>query len=387
MSATAIPDPVKYALWGRAGGRCEYRGCNRPLWKDDLTKYEFNVAYIAHIVADQPDGPRGDPVRSKQLRCEPANLMLMCDAHHRLIDRGDVAGHPESLLVAMKEEHELRIELATNSSPDMQSEIVFYGANVGAHPAPVHFRECVSAMARGRYPASSRGIGLGWTNSAIEDRNAAFWAAEALQLSSQYQRLIAPRFADKSLGHVSVFAIAPQPLLMRLGYLLSELPAVDVYQRRREPQTWRWADVAPDVSYRIDEPDPQRRGPVAVVFSLSATVNNSRITAVLGDDAAVWRFSISEPDQDFLRTREHLATFRPAARQLLNRIKARHGQSAVLHVFPAMPVSAAVEFGRIIQPKADVAMQLYDQQQPHGFVPTLTLNAHSSDQVLRATAA
>lgn len=181
--------------------------------------------------------------------------------------------------------------------------------------------------------------------------------------------------------------IAPQPLLMQLGYLLSELPTVDVYQRRREPQTWQWADVAPEVAYRIDEPAVERRGPVAAVFSLSATVNESRITTVLGDQAAVWKFSIAQPDQDFLRTWEHLSAFRRAARQFLDRIKARHGQSAVLHVFPAMPVSAAVEFGRIIQPKADVAMQLYDQQQPHGFVPALTLNKHSADQALRATAA
>lgn len=384
MSVSAIPNQVKFALWGQAAGRCEYRGCNRPLWKDDLTKCEFNVAYIAHIVADQPDGPRGDPIRSKLLCCDPANLMLMCDKHHRLIDVGDVEGHPESLLVAMKEEHELRIELATDVTPNMQSEIVYYGANVGVHPAPVHFRECADAMVRRKYPASSRGIGLGWTNSAVEDRRPDFWQFEAAQLSAQFQRYIAPRLADKSLAHVSIFAIAPQPLLMLLGYLLSELTSADVYQRRRDPQTWQWADNAADVTYLIEEPAADLSGPVAVVFSLSATVTDDRITAVLGEKACIWRVRIAQPNQDFLLSRENLAAFRCSARQLLDRIKARHGQSALLHVFPAMPVSAAVEFGRIIQPKADLGMQIYDQQQPRGFIPALQLNVPTTEYAANA---
>lgn len=102
MSKSHIPETVKCRLWGLAAGRCQYRGCQHELWKDDLTKAEFNSAYIAHIVADSPDGPRGDKVRSAQLKDRIENLMLMCDVHHRLIDKGDVDGHPESLLLAMR---------------------------------------------------------------------------------------------------------------------------------------------------------------------------------------------------------------------------------------------------------------------------------------------
>jgi hypothetical protein len=60
MSISKIPERTKLLLWGKAGGRCEYDGCNEPLWLDSVTKFEFNAAYIAHIVADKPSGPRGD---------------------------------------------------------------------------------------------------------------------------------------------------------------------------------------------------------------------------------------------------------------------------------------------------------------------------------------
>jgi len=51
----------------------------------------LNAAYIAHIVAEKPDGPRGDPARSPLLADAIENLMLLCDVHHRLIDREGLA--------------------------------------------------------------------------------------------------------------------------------------------------------------------------------------------------------------------------------------------------------------------------------------------------------
>ena len=126
MSVTSISDKNKYMLWSISGGRCQYRGCNKILHTDILTKRNFNQSYIAHIVADSPGGPRGCSTRSVQLADDISNLMLLCDTHHRLIDRDDVAGNPESLLVEMKTEHENRIANACAIAPDKQSPVVRY---------------------------------------------------------------------------------------------------------------------------------------------------------------------------------------------------------------------------------------------------------------------
>src|SRR5690606_22049159 len=113
MSVSSIPPDVRTRLWGKAAGRCQYRGCNTPLWIDGLTKAEFNSSYLAHIIADKPNGPRGDAVLSPQLSKDISNIMLLCDVHHRLIDKKDVAGHSIELLKEMKAEHEKRIALIT----------------------------------------------------------------------------------------------------------------------------------------------------------------------------------------------------------------------------------------------------------------------------------
>jgi hypothetical protein len=58
----------------------------------------------------------------------------------------------------------------------------------------------------------------------------------------------------------------------------------------------------------------------------------------------------------------------------LNAIKARHGQTTTLHVFPAMSVSTAIEMGRVRQPKADMPWKIYDQNNNlGGFVPAICL--------------
>jgi hypothetical protein len=111
------------------------------------------------------------------------------------------------------------------------------------------------------------------------------------------------------------------------------------------------------------------------VLGVSATVTPDRITSILGPDASIWIVTVDSPHNDIVKSQEHLAQFRAMVRPLLDRIKSVHGQNATLHVFPAAPVSIAVEFGRIRMPKADMPWQLYDQVNARGgFVPALFIS-------------
>ncbi|HWB84455.1 MAG TPA: SAVED domain-containing protein [Bryobacteraceae bacterium] len=373
MSVSYIPETVKIRLWGKAGGRCQYDGCNQPLWIDALTQAEFNSAYIAHIIADRPTGPRGDATLSEQLKTDISNLMLMCDVHHRRIDVADVDGHPVEFLRSMKERHEQRIELVTALGPDKQSHVVLYGANIGAHSAPLSLKNAAQAMLPERYPADSRPIALGMVNSSLQDRDGAYWQAEATQLRSQVSLQVKPRLAQGEVHHLSVFGLAPQPLLMLLGHLLCDIAAAEVFQLHREPPDWSWQADPNGFQYQTVEPGATD-GPPALVFALSATINDERVHAVL-PGANIWKMSIPAPSNDFLKSRSQARLFREKVRLLLDRIKAAHGEHATLHVFPAMPVALAVEFGRIIMPKADLKMHIYDQNQSlGGFAHALDLS-------------
>jgi hypothetical protein len=110
------------------------------------------------------------------------------------------------------------------------------------------------------------------------------------------------------------------------------------------------------------------------VLALSATINIDRITSILGHDASIWTITVPDPRNDLMKSRGQLSQFRSLLRDVLDQIKALHGQTAILHVFPAASVSAAIEFGRVRMPKADMHWVIYDQNNKVGkFVRALEI--------------
>lgn len=378
MSVSYIPEKIKFRLWGKAAGRCQYSGCNRPLWLDSLTKAEFNTAYIAHIIADKPNGPRGHPELSKQLKSDISNLMLMCDEHHRLIDREDVAGHPVERLRAMKAEHESRIELLTSIQEEKQSHVLLYGANIGEHSAPLSWKNAAMAMVPSYYPAESTALELGLKNSSFQDSQDNFWDIERDHLHANFAKMIKSRIANDDIQHLSVFALAPQPLLIELGRLLSDIPDTEIFQLHREPQqTWGWQNDGAQIEFVLTQPEGAvQSNIVALKLALSATVTDTRIQDILGSDVPIWSITANNPHNDILRHRDDLGELRSLLRQTFDRIKAAHGENAEIHVFPVLPVSAAVEVGRTWMPKADLPMVVYDQNNKKGgFCPALKIQS------------
>jgi hypothetical protein len=361
MSVSSISEKNKYLLWVKSGGICEYEGCNKSLTQDIVTKRNFNQSYIAHVIADVAGGPRGDAVRSPLLADDITNLMLLCDTHHRLIDKHDEAGHPEPVLLAMKKTHEDRIERLTSIMPNMDSHIVAYRANVGTHTPVVTYESVREFLLPTHYPAQSSAIDLSLSNSPQRDRNASFWQTEIENLETQYNEQLRPRLRKNEINHLSLFAFAPMPLLMKLGVLLNDIQNIEVHQPVRAPKTWNLSDDTTQVVYSVKAPKNAKHPIVALNISLSATVTNDRITAVLGDDCSIYTLTIKTPFNDYLKNKIHLADFSVAVRQLMDSIKAKHGAGTELHVFPAMPIATAIEFGRVWMPKADMPLMIYDE--------------------------
>lgn len=378
MAKTPIPDKVQIALWAKAGGRCEYRGCNHDLIGDLVASREDGkFGFIAHIVADSPTGPRGDLVRSPLLSRDIDNLMLICAKHHKAIDVDFLADHPESVLLEMKAEHEDRIAIVTGMDRDRAAHVVRFAADIGKLDALVSTRSIFMAMPPDHHPANGRTIDLALAGSAYADHEPAYWEVQSENLRRAFDRKIKQPIEQKEIEQISLFALAPQPLLIQLGSLLGDIVPVKVHQRHREPATWRWQPDQPAISFRTSEPlstDPGQI--VALKLALSATITDDRINAVLGTDVCIWELAAENPHNDIMRRPEDLSEFRRQVRLLLNRIKATHGENAVINIFPALPASCAVELGRSRMPKADLPFRIYDQNaQGGGFVQTLQITS------------
>jgi len=297
MSKTNIPQKVQSALWARAGGRCQYRGCTDLVGDLIAGRQDGIFGFIAHIVADIEGGPRGDPIRSSQLSRNLGNLMLMCARHHKLIDVEAVAEHPEPVLLAMKAEHETRIATVTGIDEDRASHVVRFAASIGDNEALVSTQAIFAAMPPDHHPASGQTLDLEMVGCAFRDNEPAYWAFQRENLRRQFDAKVRGRVERQEIRHLSVFALAPQPLLIELGRLLCDIVPAAIPQRHREPATWRWQANQPSMALRISEPDHAATGPVALKLGVSATVVDDRIRTVLGPDTAIWSLCAGNPPQ------------------------------------------------------------------------------------------
>lgn len=357
----SIPDKVKFILWGKSAGRCQL--CNKPVYEDYLTHEELNLGEHAHIIANSADGPRGDDNLSEQYATDLSNLMLLCREHHKKIDTAEyVEKYPPSLLRDIKTRHEERVELATAISEEQQSHVLLYSANISSQTNPVNYNGAVQAMFPTRYPAERQPITIHLTGSPANDSQVKFWETEIENLNHHFTTRIKPRLDRQEIRHVSVFGLAPIPLLIHLGTLLTDKTPADIYQLHREPSGWGWVDnCPPDFDYTVTTPADFSSPKVALAISFSGAIAHHDVTSVVGEDAAVWHMTIGEPHNDFMQTKEQLSLFRKAFRKLLNTIKEKHGKDAEINIFPAVPVSVAIEMGRVWMPKADLPLVIYDR--------------------------
>ncbi len=361
-----ITDTTRFLLWGRAGGRCQFNGCNSPLWKNPVTQEPINIAQAAHIYAFSSDGPRGNEGIPKDELNTFSNLLLTCHKCHKTIDgKKDGGRYSVELLQNWKSRHEARIERVTGIDPDHRSHVVLYDRAIGGVHSPVQYDKASVAMFPDRYPAEDQAIQLAAAASDSTEKDADFWAVETRDLKRKFERKIQDRIEGGQIDHLSIFALAPMPLLIQLGTLLTEIRDVDVYQFHRDPKGWVWPNVDQRIDLKVEKPSTFDGSP-ALVIALSATIDDSRVKRVMGDGAAIWMITIPEPTQECIRSKADLLAFSKTIRLLLDEIKASHGQDTVLSIFPAAPVSTMVELGRVRQPKADLSWIIYDENRSLG---------------------
>ncbi len=163
-------------------------------------------------------------------------------------------------------------------------------------------------------------------------------------------------------------------MLIYLGYLLSDIPAAEVYQLHRSPPDWVWGNNREKAEYRLTRAE-KKRSDIALILSLSQKIDPMKIIEVIGKDIPLWTITIDEPNNEFLNNRKQLEEFRILFKKILSEIKYNHGDTATIHVFPAVPVSVAIEIGRDRLPKVDLPMIIYDYNKKRGgFVKALHID-------------
>lgn len=375
-----IGEPVKRILWAKAAGRCEFQGCNKLLYKDDVTQQKHNGATIAHIVAYEPDGPRGDPVRSIALRQDLSNLMLTCKLHGGMIDdKAYVDQYTEEVLIGFKKAHEDRVRIATAAIDDYKTTVLLVQGRISGRKSSINQHEAQEAI-KPRWPDSENPDVIDLNDFTIGEDRDAYWEACQDAIIKGVAQLMRNRSGREIPKHLSIFVLLPIPLLVLLGHEISSRIGVDLFQYHRDKisEKWCWNDGDPTHDDLLDTYEPlslpeEQAYDAAIVVSITSIVDPEAVTEAVKNTHARYEIRARRTGTDFLKYRSQLSYFSAEYRRILNEIREKHRTVSRVHLFLAAPAPIAVEAGRQLIEKADPPVTIYEYTKPI-YRPVLVIN-------------
>lgn len=339
-----IPEPVKRELWARAAGRCEFRGCNKCLYRDITTQRRRNASEIAHIISWTEDGPRGDAVESPKLAKDISNLMLTCPEHNNLIDDSRyVDEYPVELLRAFKKEHEDRVYRLTGLGEDYSVTVIELISRIQNHLPQINPEHELQAILP-YYPSENR---ICFDLSSIES------IEEAKRTIDKKVEMLISQEPQKKYA---AFIMAKIPYACYLGYSIGNKIQITPYQFFRDSQDWKWRKENSG-TYIIKTPiNTIKSKNVCLTIDISGNIDKSLIP-----EYPTYSVVASEPGFMFLQSYEQVVDFRLKFREILDLIRNTHGEEVNIHLILAVPNPISFEIGRSIMKSIDPSIFLYDK--------------------------
>lgn len=358
----SIPKSTQLKLWLMSGGRCEFPGCNVPLWQDRLTLRETNYSQISHIVAASPDGPRGDKTRSKLLSKSFENLMLLCPYHHKLIDSKEhEADFPEAYLIEAKKEHEKRIATLTDIKSQLVTNICFFRGLIGnQRPSLISFAQAKDAIIP-HYPVSDQPIDIDLTGVTIPESQNAFEFRKRV-IAARVDTLLKHNPVLSRCNHFSIFALAPIPDLIFFGFSIGDTLPCTLYQCHRETgASWKWnSEETFRESLQLKKPKTRFGNEVILKIEISGLISNDSVFCHFSKKIPMYEISAKNHGLTWLRNPNQIVEFRNSILEVVGHIRDTFGVNAKISLFPAIPAPIAIELGRCLLTKADPKLEIFD---------------------------
>jgi len=371
-------DENRLQLWIRSGGICEMPGCGNVLWRDALTLKPGFYGEAAHIIGKKSSGPRGDKERSEKLAYSPDNLILLCRACHRHIDKDHPEDYPEESLLEFKKNHEIRVHRLLSIPEDRKRTVLIFKANIQKDQVvSIPFGQIQNfLLSEGPYYAEERGVAVDLTDKSPPESDLD-WKELRNRLEDNLKKELKPYLDGKRQEHFAVFAIGPIPLLITLGRGLPNALPIDLYQRCRTDHKWILGEkVSPGMTFTITTPKAPKndRKKIALKLSVSGAISDESVSKALDEDLPIYTIQLQGGIPGMTMAADDVKKFGVEFRKILSLIQESHGDDVNLHLFPAIPNALAVQCGISLVQKAHPPILIYDYNRAlGGFQPTFNL--------------
>lgn len=383
----AITVRTAQKVWADAGGRCMFTGCAEDLSNIPLYSQPARVGYLAHIVASDPQGPRGCQQRSHPLSDSPDNIMLMCDAHHRLIDSFAPDVYDEPTLVEMRQTHRDMVRGYMESMRFPRTKAMTLHANLANVPTCFHeseFIEAILATDRAMLPGVAHYVRR---TSQRDDRNSpGFWPNYLREHENQIRELVT-RFnspSESDTDELAVFPLHHNATMVLAGRLMGEARGIQVFQYQRDRRIWAWEKNAipkPTGTFNVKGLSNDRTDEVLVTLELTASMDEQAMPMELApkvaDGQMPWiRVRTPSPSFDCIAHPKDLDQFTQAARRVINHVQDVMRVRKV-HLIAISPASTVFRFGQMLQAGHHPLYTIYDRaSREDKFVPAFSISGH-----------
>ncbi len=354
-------------------GRCMFTGCGELLNIDKLTGRKGNYAYNAHNIASSDNGERGLPFLSEALSNNAENVLLLCDKHHRLIDKVAAAEYDAFTLNNMRKLHKANAEKLLDA-------LAFEPIRVYSILWPVHGTVSstpdLKEISNSLYP-------LNYTiNGALIPQYSMphpdlFDKAFIQCIETEAHTIL--RQTQHHNHKAAIFAFGPMPALIGLGALLGNKGEFIPMFKSRETQKWEWPSTTMiDPLNEVTGLDNlEKRSEVVLCIHATAIAEPLQQTAKkIAEEKNIQVIEITNLEQcrgsQSIPHPKNVKALTAQIQQLLIKLKSDYG-IALVHLLVIAPNAACVAIGQGID-KNHPDVIVYDFTSD-GIQPVLRINS------------
>jgi hypothetical protein len=240
----AFSKDTKNAVWHESHGRCMYTGCGQKLDLEEISGAAGNFAYLAHNVASSEQGERGIVLLSEILSNDPNNVLLLCDMHHRLIDKVAASDYTAPMLSAMKNEFSIVANTLLDGLKYQPIPVyaVLWPVNSQTVSAPTYLQIANSLSRIQRRMHEQINI-LNDNEDVLISNPEMLWAIMPGVINTAADKLLQQ---TRSHGfNAALFGFGPSSALIGLGARLGNKNSIMPMLRFRQGGDWSWPSRIP----------------------------------------------------------------------------------------------------------------------------------------------
>ncbi|MGP9768673.1 SAVED domain-containing protein [Halomonas sp. AOP13-D3-9] len=371
---------TKNSVWRESFSRCMFTGCGEKLDHDTISGTTGNYAYLAHNVSSSEQGARGITELSSQLSNDPENILLLCDKHHRLIDKVAASDYTASILSEMKKDFSSVANSLLNGLKYQPIPVyaVLWPVNSQTVSPPSHL-QVANSLSRIKRRVHEQINILSDNEDLLSSSPDILWRLMPDLINNAAEKIIQQ---IRGFGfNAALFGFGPISALIGLGAKLGNKNNVIPMLRFREEGGWSWpSDVAVGCFYEIDGLESLKENTdiimnivltaePQILISASEAVSaakNAQIITIRATKEFMGNGAISHPEDGKALTAE--------LQSLLHKLKSECNVNTI-HLFTCVSNAAAVFIGQAYDAyHPDVIIYDFDSST---MVPRLKLKSKS----------